>query len=102
MTGATGPGGSPGSRPARSERAASSPAGVVLRLGLVGLITVVLVVVFGVRVRVRIGVRLGGIPVRPVAFEGRQLRRDRRERLGERVGEVTEDVGRVVVLDELL
>jgi hypothetical protein len=32
----------------------------------------------------------------------RELRRDRRVGLGERVGEVAEDVGRVVVLDELV
>ena len=41
-------------------------------------------------------------PPSPFGRVAGQLRRDRRERLGERVGQVAEDVGRVVELDELL
>ena len=101
--------GSPGSRRARSGRAASSRAGVVLlgrRAGLLGLVR-----------RLDVAVVLGSPSSSSSESSSPEAsapcRRRPRPRssssgaidgigLGERVGEVAEHVGRVVVLDELL
>ena len=96
---ATGRAGSPGSRPAPPRRAASSRGRLVLR-----------VVVVGARPRrprrrrrSALAASAPASSASPVAVVGaRELGRDRREGLGERVGQVAEDVGRVVELDELV
>src|SRR3954468_2061339 len=103
-TGAPGPQGSPGCRPARSGPGACSPAGVALRrsraiglggvgrrgrfgaggVGLAALATLVFLAVV-----VLVFARLA------LVLDSGDLRRDRWERLGERVGQVAEHVSRV-------
>ena len=94
--GATGPGRSPGARRARRAmlRTGRTPAG---RWRLVGRRRR--------RRRARPSARRRPRRPRPSSAASRlglEVRRDRREGLGERVGEVAEDVGRVVELDEVV
>src|SRR6185369_8979606 len=100
----TAPAGSRGCRPARPRRAASSRGRAALRarsfLVVLDVIVARLGVVLGIDVRGS-GVVAGVVRAVGGVFRTGELGRDRGICLGERVGEIAKDVGRVVELDEL-